>query len=381
MKRCFLSTIPFVFLSLSACAIISYRAIDNVDDYIFPCPKSAQEVAKECLLVLKEQTEVHFYNNQTLEEMYVGVINKASGENLKQAEKKHTSDEEAAIVNSIEREEIANGAKKFDFANDVSVSAPYESGMGANCELPLLRAVAEDALISRHTTMMDEYLRFGDDHYKKKKVFEKNLFLKITNGDFNESAVRKDKLLVVDYRRSPRVEENSVTTSVELEASLETVEGVLIKQYSARAEETEWFGFPSAYSSSNNATCISSVKAFQKALFNVFSQIAKDNIDELQERAKKKHDERIKTIKESARLQFKKKKDLLLKKYGEKQAYLILEKRIGLGMTKEALIESWGKPRNINESTGPWGVHRQYVYRSAYVYVENGSVVSWQIEK
>lgn len=382
MKRCLWSVVPFIFLSLSACAIISYRAIDNVDDYILPCQKSGLEVAKECLLTLKEnsQTRVSFYNDQTLEEMYVEEINRASGKILKKVEKKYVSDKEVTIlINSIIREEISNGSKKFDFANDASVSDSYGSIVDDDQELSYMSDLAGRSI--NHSQMNDGYIRFGADYAEKKKVFEKKLSLKITNGDFKKSPIRKDKLLVLDYKRHPRVNTNSVTTAVELEGRLETVEGILIKRYSAKAEETEGFGLPSAYSSSNEATCISSVKAFQKALFDVFNEIAKDNIDELQKLAKKKHDDKIKAIKESARLLFKKEKDLLVGKYGEKQTHLILERRIGIGMTKEALIASWGKPRDTNKSVGPWGVHSQYVYRSAYVYIENGKVISWQTRK
>ena len=64
---------------------------------------------------------------------------------------------------------------------------------------------------------------------------------------------------------------------------------------------------------------------------------------------------------------------------------LIKEKKIRIGMSEEALIASWGRPRKINRSVGSYGVHKQYVYGSyskysspAYVYVDNGKVSSWQ---
>ena len=118
------------------------------------------------------------------------------------------------------------------------------------------------------------------------------------------------------------------------------------------------------------------------------NDLCSPSIATLQDISEKKHKEKIKREREAREkaekeqlIAEKKRIKFLIDKFGEKQASLIIEKRIGIGMAEEALIESWGKPRNINESTGPWGVHRQYVYHSAYVYIENGSVVSWQIEK
>ncbi len=60
----------------------------------------------------------------------------------------------------------------------------------------------------------------------------------------------------------------------------------------------------------------------------------------------------------------------------------ILKGEIRLGMTKEQVEVSWGKPRDINKSVGSWGVHEQWIYRkfshSTYLYFENGILTSWQ---
>ena len=174
------------------------------------------------------------------------------------------------------------------------------------------------------------------------------------------------------------------SVSVTLSARLENLEGVHIKTYHSSSNEDEGFFYKSAF----DATFVAKAKAFQKALLNIFEQMGKDDIATLQDISEKKHKEKIKREREAREkaekeqlIAEKKRIKFLIDKFGEKQASLIIEKRIGIGMAEEALIESWGKPRNINESTGPWGVHRQYVYHSAYVYIENGSVVSWQIEK
>lgn len=55
--------------------------------------------------------------------------------------------------------------------------------------------------------------------------------------------------------------------------------------------------------------------------------------------------------------------------------------KISLGMTKEQVIASWGKPDDINRSVGSWGVHEQWVYGNPYrnyLYFENGILTSWQ---
>lgn len=64
---------------------------------------------------------------------------------------------------------------------------------------------------------------------------------------------------------------------------------------------------------------------------------------------------------------------------------LIKKKEIAIGMSERALILSWGHPSRINESTGEWGVHKEYIYRgygpdskTGHVYLENGQVTSWQ---
>ncbi|MES2960846.1 MAG: hypothetical protein V4694_00490 [Pseudomonadota bacterium] len=68
------------------------------------------------------------------------------------------------------------------------------------------------------------------------------------------------------------------------------------------------------------------------------------------------------------------KKDTKYKKYYT----TVKQKRISLGMPEELLILSWGNPNNVTQSVGSWGVHKQYIYESNYVYIENGKITSWQ---
>lgn len=54
--------------------------------------------------------------------------------------------------------------------------------------------------------------------------------------------------------------------------------------------------------------------------------------------------------------------------------------QISLGMTEDQVLASWGSPRKVNNSTGRWGSHQQWVYGDfgPYVYLENGRLTSWQ---
>lgn len=81
---------------------------------------------------------------------------------------------------------------------------------------------------------------------------------------------------------------------------------------------------------------------------------------------------------EERKISVEKRKNELIKKYGATVGLKISEERIWIGMTKEMLIESWGRPNDINRTVGNWGVHEQCIYTSAYVYIENGIVTSWQ---
>ena len=65
-------------------------------------------------------------------------------------------------------------------------------------------------------------------------------------------------------------------------------------------------------------------------------------------------------------------------KYGNKYGPLVEQNKIKIGMTKEMVEDSWGKPDDINRTVGSWGVHEQWVYGSTYLYFENGKLTSFQ---
>lgn len=58
---------------------------------------------------------------------------------------------------------------------------------------------------------------------------------------------------------------------------------------------------------------------------------------------------------------------------------LVVNKKIKVGISECELYASWGEAPEKNRSAGKWGLHTQHVYDNrAYVYTENGKVVSWQ---
>lgn len=58
----------------------------------------------------------------------------------------------------------------------------------------------------------------------------------------------------------------------------------------------------------------------------------------------------------------------------------IAEKKIFIGMNKEQLVMSWGRPRDINRTGTSYSTHEQWCYGDfgPYIYVEDGVVTSWQ---
>lgn len=70
--------------------------------------------------------------------------------------------------------------------------------------------------------------------------------------------------------------------------------------------------------------------------------------------------------------------DYMREKYGE-ETFLKLKKRhYWIGMNKEMLRFSLGKPDRINSTQRRNGRREQWVYGNTYIYVENDKVVSYQ---
>ena len=68
-----------------------------------------------------------------------------------------------------------------------------------------------------------------------------------------------------------------------------------------------------------------------------------------------------------------------MKKYGPVNGEKVAKGLIWIGMTEAMLIDSWGRPDDINTTVTRYGTSKQFVYGlGRYVYVENGKVDSWQ---
>lgn len=93
---------------------------------------------------------------------------------------------------------------------------------------------------------------------------------------------------------------------------------------------------------------------------------------------------KIEAAKERARIEEENKKKALeertkemIKKYGSYNGKLIAEGKIAIGMNQKMVIDSWGKPSDINRDIYSFGVHEQWVYGSGnYVYFKDGVVSS-----
>jgi hypothetical protein len=90
-------------------------------------------------------------------------------------------------------------------------------------------------------------------------------------------------------------------------------------------------------------------------------------------------EERIKRYEKQREIELIEKRTNLIKKYGEKIGQKIFQEEIWIGMTSEMVIDSQGRPKDINKTVGSWGVHEQWVYENnTYLYLENDRLTSWQ---
>jgi hypothetical protein len=75
----------------------------------------------------------------------------------------------------------------------------------------------------------------------------------------------------------------------------------------------------------------------------------------------------------------KKRRDLYIKKYGPVNGEKVAKGLIWIGMSEAMLLDSWGRPDDINTTVTRYGTSKQFVYGlGRYVYVENGKVEAWQ---
>ena len=117
-------------------------------------------------------------------------------------------------------------------------------------------------------------------------------------------------------------------------------------------------------------------------------QNKKNELKKIEEERKKQ--EKVSFAEKLQQMQSKLKNDkieLLKKKWPNlsgNEIEAVYNKQIFIGMSRDGLLASWGKPEDINSSVGSWGKHEQFVYpgkndyESVYVYVDNGYITSWQ---
>lgn len=67
-----------------------------------------------------------------------------------------------------------------------------------------------------------------------------------------------------------------------------------------------------------------------------------------------------------------------IRKYGASTYNKLKAGKIWIGITREMAIIALGGPSEINRTVGLWGIHEQWVYKSVYLYFENGKLSSYQ---
>ena len=65
----------------------------------------------------------------------------------------------------------------------------------------------------------------------------------------------------------------------------------------------------------------------------------------------------------------------------KREAQMVKDHRIWVGMTVEQLRKSVGKPSHVNSTTTAEGKREQWVFGGGYVYVEGGVVTAYQTTK
>lgn len=105
-----------------------------------------------------------------------------------------------------------------------------------------------------------------------------------------------------------------------------------------------------------------------------------DSIAEIVNRkAKEEGKAYFESLRVKAQQDINKRRPVYVKKYGPVNGEKVAKSLIWIGMTEQMLLDSWGRPDDINTSVTRYGSRKQYVYGSGqYVYVENGIVDSWQ---
>lgn len=68
----------------------------------------------------------------------------------------------------------------------------------------------------------------------------------------------------------------------------------------------------------------------------------------------------------------------LVQKYGQGDADQIIARKIWKGMTKDMVLDSWGKPRQIDRYIGKTSVKEEWYYRARVLFIQDGKLVDWK---
>ena len=114
-----------------------------------------------------------------------------------------------------------------------------------------------------------------------------------------------------------------------------------------------------------------------KAGFKSVNQIEQENNSIMQNQIAES--ERIKRYEMQREIELEEKRINLIKKYGESIGRKIFQEEIWIGMSSEMVLDSQGRPKDINKTVGSWGIHEQWIYdNNTYLYLENGRLTNWQ---
>lgn len=68
----------------------------------------------------------------------------------------------------------------------------------------------------------------------------------------------------------------------------------------------------------------------------------------------------------------------LIEKYGQADADQILARKIWKGMTKDMILDSWGKPKQIDRYIGGASIKEEWNYNNKVLFIRDGKLVGWK---
>ncbi len=68
----------------------------------------------------------------------------------------------------------------------------------------------------------------------------------------------------------------------------------------------------------------------------------------------------------------------LVQKYGQENADQIMARKVWKGMTKDMVLDSWGKPRQIDRYIGKTSVKEEWYYKTRVLFIQDGKLVGWK---